>query len=285
MKNYAESVRARLKQIADKEHVRFNYIVTRYLHERFLYRLSKSDYSDHFFLKGGALFFALEGLGARPTKDLDLLGSHISNQPESLKGVFGEILNIGCENDGVLFDVSSLETTEIVKEGNYRGVRIMLNAQLGQIKERVQIDIGFGDVIIPGPMEMEYPTLLDMESPRIQVYSVETMISEKFHAMIVLDEINSRMKDFYDVFVLINKRNIDTDLLKEAIQATFKQRQTLLIEHPGVFEASFGSDAGREAQWTAFLRKSRLEALSFETVHHSLVAVLKPLYDEIRNAG
>lgn len=281
MKNYADSVRARLVELGRRKNVWFNHLVMRFLHERLLYRLSVSKYSENFCLKGGVLVYALEGISARQTRDLDLLGRHYTNDPEVLKKCFAEILSIACESDGVQFDMRVIETGEIVKEGNYRGIRLQFWASLGQIREKMQVDIGFGDVVIPSPVRMRFPTLLDLPAPNIQAYSVETVISEKFHAMTQLGELNSRMKDFYDLYCLLRPGKFDPTVLPVAIFETFKTRGTQLPESDRLFPKDFHSKEDRIKQWTAFLNKSRLPALDFEAVMVHVQTEMKPLIGAI----
>jgi predicted nucleotidyltransferase component of viral defense system len=284
MKNYAESIRAQLMKIANQEGVWFNHLITRYLHERLLYRLSQSQYTDNFCLKGGALFYALEGITARPTKDLDLLGRHVSNDPAHLQKIFLEILALDFQGDGVMFDGASIETTEIVKQGNYKGTRLTVVSRLGQIREKIQIDIGFGDRVIPFPIRMRYPTLLDMPSPDILTYSVETVIAEKFHAMINLGELNSRMKDFYDIFRLLQSEKYDTGILSDAISETFKTRSSEIPTEHAVLLPEFGRDTNRQKQWEIFLMKSRLEPLNFTIIHMYIINVLQPIIQQLNTA-
>jgi len=266
MKNHAQSIRNRLFALGKRENIWFNYLIVRFLHERLLYRLSVSPYADKFCLKGGALLYALEGMSARQTRDLDLLGRNISNEAENIKQCFTKILSIICEEDGVVFDLENLEATEIVKEGNYKGTRLEFWAQLGQIKEKMQVDIGFGDIVIPAPKLMDFPTLLDLPSPRVQAYSVESVIAEKFHAMIYLGEINSRMKDFYDVYHLLRPNKFDPALLRQAIAETFEHRETELPNTTPVFSAIFSQDENRQRLWNVFLKKSKLENIAFDEV-------------------
>lgn len=277
MKNYAASVRAKLTVVANRENVRFQQIVMRFLHERLLYRLAQSRFSENFCLKGGTLFYAMEGLTARPTKDLDLLGRKISNTPEHLGTVFQEICEIVCEADGVVFEKDKIEVSEIVKEGDYRGTRILLSVQLGQIREKIQVDIGFGDKIVPRPVHMIFPVILDLPAPELLCYSIESVIAEKFHAMIALSEINSRMKDFYDLSRLLQPGRYDPETLKSAVKETFQTRQTKYpVAHP-LFTIDFGENAKRQQQWKVFLQKSKLSEIDFREVHRQIWEIMEPI--------
>lgn len=266
MKNPAQSIRNRLVALGKRENIWFNYLIVRFLHERLLYRLSASSYADKFCLKGGALLYALEGVSARQTRDLDLLGRQLSNEPENIKLCFAEILVIPCEEDGVIFDVESLQVSEIVKEGNYKGTRLEFWARLGQIKEKMQVDIGFGDTVIPASILMDFPTLLDLPMPKVHAYSVESVIAEKFHAMIYLGELNSRMKDFYDVYHLLRPEKFDSSVLRQAIIETFENRATEVPKAGSIFLPEFSQNDERQKLWITFLKKSKLAELNFEEV-------------------
>jgi Domain of unknown function (DUF1814). len=281
MSNNIESIKARLKNISQQWNKNHQLTLTRFFQERFLFRLSRSKYRKHFFLKGGVLIYVLEGNLSRPTLDLDLLANKINADPKNIAHAFMEICNIEC-GDGVIFNPNSIETDEITKEGNYSGVRVKVAANLGNIKQRMQIDIGFGDVIVPGPIEMKYPTFLDMEAPEILAYSVESLVAEKFEAMIDLAELNSRMKDFYDLYRILIGNKYDAGLLKEAIFQTIKTRGTKLPEVHSLFQSDFHENSKRKIQWKAFLRKSKLdEDLSFEEVMRVIKVELKPVYDSL----
>lgn len=279
MKDYAASIRAKLYKLSQSEGIWFNFLTTRYFHERLLFRLSRSQYADNFCLKGGALLYALEGISARQTRDLDLLGRRISNLPASIGACLTEILALDFEEDGVLFDIQTLTTSEIVKEGNYHGVRVEVVGQLGQIREKLQIDIGFGDAIVPAPVLMLYPTLLDLPGPEILAYSVESVIAEKFHAMVYLGELNSRMKDFHDLYRLLQPGKFDEGVLVQALSETFKTRQTDMPADPVVFSPTFPEDENRIRLWQSFLAKSRLDEIPLEEVVSHIRTVLLPLIE------
>ena len=281
MKNNITSIKARLKDISRTWNKSHQLTLTRYFQERLLFRLSKSKYKEHFLLKGGVLIYALQGEASRPTLDLDLLARKISAEEGEIKNIFQDICSIE-HTDGVLFKPDGIRVEEITKEGSYSGTRVKVMATLGNIKQWMQIDIGFGDVIVPGPVEMEYPTFLDMESPAILAYSTESLVAEKFEAMIDLAELNSRMKDFYDLYKILSGRNYNPKLLTEAIQQTIKNRSTPLSENHSLFQDAFYTNTRRNTQWAAFLRKSKLEEdLTFEEVMAVIKGELKPIYDFI----
>jgi predicted nucleotidyltransferase component of viral defense system len=279
------SIKSRLTNIAQKEKQTYQLILIRYFTERLIYRLSISDFKNHFCLKGGALLYAFENETSRPTMDLDLLGLHISNEQVKLTSVFKTISEIVCEEDGVLFLSEAIQTSVLQKEGRYSGVRLKIEGRLGNIKQILQIDVGFGDVVTPAPIEMTYPTLLPMPSPQIMAYSVETVIAEKFEAMINLAAQNTRMKDFYDVYKLLNSNNYRTDILAEAISNTFKQRATLIVDNPVVFTQEFAENSNRQIQWNAFLKKMNkhvvFEEVDFKVVMAVIIERLKPIYGEL----
>lgn len=248
-----------------------------------LYRLSKSGFKNNFCLKGGALLYALEGDQSRPTLDLDLLGMRITAEQARMWDAFAEVCSILYEDDGVEFHPDSISTAEITKEGKYPGVRLKILAQLGNIRQNLQIDIGFGDIITPEPVLMQYPVILDLEAPEIQAYSVETVIAEKFEAMIDLGELNSRMKDFYDLYRLLQPGKFDPNILREAIKSTFGNRKTPYIEGHSFFQENFATDERRLVQWAAFIRKSRLEMIEFQVVHKVIRDMLEPIYRTLQN--
>ena len=275
----ATSIRAKLLNIARKEKIAFQVILLRYIHERFLYRLSISKYKNNFFLKGGNFIYAIEGLLARPTKDIDLLGQDIFNDMDNLKNAIVEIANTKCKEDFVIFNTKTISIEPITEKNLYNGVRLKLNASFDTTKQNIQIDIGFGDTIIPKPTTLDYPTLLpDVPAPKLTVYTLETVIAEKFHAMVVLSSLNSRMKDFYDVYNLLTKHTINYKTLEKAITNTFLMRETTLTNEHALFTDDFKNDPKRLQMWNVFLKKINVkEALSFQTVMQTITEQLKPI--------
>ena len=259
IKNIGKSIRTRLLNLAKEEKQEYMKVLVRYLHERLLFRISASPYKSHFLLKGSSLLFALDGFKARPTIDIDLLGERISNDRENLKEVFQKVCAIECEDDGVTFDAASLELEPIAVEKKYPGTCVKVMAHL---------DIGFGDVVTPYPLSLDYPLLLpDVPAVELYAYSLETLIAEKFHAMVDRDESNSRMKDFFDVYQLFTNHEIDRELLAEAIVSTFKNRSTPYRENLALFTDKFAEDATRNIWWKAFLKKIRWkEQIGFSVV-------------------
>ena len=282
-KGNAISIKTRLKNISNFENVSYQYIIIRYFHERLLYRIVNSAYANHFFLKGGALLYAIEGLHIRPTVDIDMLAKHISADKEQIKQVFQEICSIEYGDDCVFFDIDSIETSEISEDTKYGGVRVLVVAGLDTIRQRLQIDIGFGDVITPAPAQVTYPVLLDeLAKPEIKAYPIETVVAEKFQAMIAFGTFNSRMKDFFDVYILLNNRNIDEDNLREAILQTFKNRNTDFVKEHELFSKNFCNP--RQVMWNAFLRKMKISCeMDFETVLKTILERLYPIYCALSN--
>ena len=258
IKNTGKSIRTRLLNLSRKEGVDYMKVLVRYLHERLLFRISASPYKSHFLLKGSSLLFALDGFKARPTIDIDLLGERISSDSDTLKAVFLKICSIECTDDGVFFDGKSLELEPIAMEKKYPGTCVTVVAHLDTIVQQISIDIGFGDVVTPYPLSLDYPLLLpDVPSVELYAYSLETLIAEKFHTMVDRDESNSRMKDFFDVYQLFNNHEIDRNVLAEAIVSTFRNRNTAYKETLMLFTDTFAADATRNALWQSFLKKIR----------------------------
>lgn len=254
------SVRARLLNISKNygEKDGFMKLLVRYLHERLIYRISVSKYRENFFLKGGSLLFAYNGMKGRPTQDIDFLAAKISRDAARLKEIFAEICQIECEEDGVIFDAASIRTAEITQERKYPGTRVIIVAHLDTIVQQISADIGFGDVIVPAPVDLDYPVFLDTTPPiSIKAYSLETVVAEKFHAMVEKDTENSRMKDFFDCYqILKNQSNlIDEAVLEDAIRATFENRDTVIADNLQLFTDAFSNDDFRNSLWKNFLKK------------------------------
>jgi predicted nucleotidyltransferase component of viral defense system len=275
------SVRARLLSISQKEKRSFDSILLLYIQERILYRLSISEYCEKFILKGGLLMFMLTEYKGRPTKDIDLLAEQISNDKESIRKVFSNICKIQIDDDGLVFNANEIDLEDIKKDAEYQGVRVKLNCFLGNAKKIVQLDIGFGDIVVPGAQIMECPVLLDMKSPKIKIYSLESIISEKFQAMISLSVSNSRMKDFYDIFVILNTNNFDGRKLQEAVIQTLQRRYTVIEKENIIFTEEFIDDQNRIKMWNAFLRKINAKDIQFDKVMSNIIKFLKPIYDAI----
>ena len=275
------SVKTRLLNIAKKEGIAFQVLIFRYLHERFLYRLSVSEYRNSFFLKGGALLYVYEGILTRPTKDLDLLGENVPNDLTEVKDIFHEIAQLETD-DAVWFDSNTIKTEAIKENEKYEGVRVYMDGGFHTVKNRIQIDIGFGDVTVPKAKIIEYPILLSGTSPiKIQAYSVESVIAEKLHAMVLLAYANSRMKDFYDIHILLRSKQVNKVILTESIRATFQRRNTKIPEKILLFETAFGSNENLNLLWNQFLKKNKLE-LNVE--FKDIIAEIKTEFGTILNS-
>src|SRR6202166_382663 len=212
--------------------------------ERFLYRLAKSPYSDRFVLKGALLLTAWRAPQTRATMDIDLEG-RVNNQLDHIKEVVGTVCEVDVEPDGIAFNRASIEVSRIKEDADYEGVRVQFHATLAKARIPMQIDIGFGDVIVPAPTEVEYPTLLDFPAPMLQAYPKETVIAEKLEALTKLGLLNSRMKDYYDLALLSRMYSFEGENLIEAIIATFRHRGTSIEAEPAGLTEAFYADPAR----------------------------------------
>jgi len=275
------SIKEKLKNVAKREGKPFDYLLTLYLIERFLYRLSISRYADKFVLKGGVLLYTILDEKARATKDVDMLARELNNSLEDFSDILREICMMESD-DALFFDVETLSTERIKEDAAYEGVRVKISAFLDRTKKVLQMDIGFGDIVVPGAVRMEYPSLLEMEQPVIQAYSIESVIAEKFEAMIFLAEFNSRMKDFYDICSLANLYDFEGAVLQSAITSTFMQRKTKLLVEPAIFTEEYKVSEEKNRQWDAFKRRiASTNEWSFEDVIGILVTFLQPIYDAV----
>ncbi len=276
IKNYGHSVKSKLLNISHETGLSYQLLIVRYLQERLLYRLSISKYRDNFFLKGGALLYAYERFDARPTVDIDFLGNSLSRDIEHVKNVFAEISQIACEGDGVIFD-ATIDAQEISLNKQYNGVRLHITSHIDTIEQVISMDIGFGDVVTPEAQLLEYPLLVEsLPSVVIRAYSLETVVAEKFQAMVELGANNSRMKDFFDVYRILANYNIDDDMLQQAINATFKNRHTTVSDGIPLFQPAFADDVMRNRFWEGYLRKIKWnEKIEFKEVWSFIMDRLK----------
>jgi len=280
IKNIAASVKERLRNISTQTGKEYQSVLRQYMQERFLYRLSKSLYADNFILKGALLFIAHDISRSRPTKDIDFLGSSISNDMDEIAEIIKEILKVVCV-DGLRFEAKKIESENIVEDGDYHGVRIKFYAYLENSRERIQIDIGFGDRITAGPIGIDFPTLLDFPSPHIKVYSIESAVAEKFEAIVSLLLETSRMKDFYDILFFANHYKFKLDLLKEAMLTTFQHRDTDIEKRIAIYKDKFKTDEQLQKFWTAFLDRNKLTAENnFAAVVERLYSFIEPIFSE-----
>jgi len=281
-KDVAHSIRQRLQQIARTSGRPFQEIFQYFVMERFLYRVSRSRYADKFVLKGALMFTAWKAAEFRPTRDIDFLGK-TGNDRDEIAAAFREICENETEPDGLRFDAASLEANVIKEDADYEGVRVTFVAYLEKARFAMQIDVGFGDVTIPDPLMTEYPTLLELPAPRLKGYSRETVVAEKFEAMTKLGMLNSRMKDFFDLWSLSRQFDFDGATLARAIEATFRHRGTEVIAVPTALTQEFAADATKQTQWTAFVRKTRLAEApgDLAAVIEALARFLSPVAEAV----
>ena len=270
-------MRARLLDRARAERSDFQILLTRYALERLLYRLGVSPHRNRFILKGAMLFMTWVADPFRPTRDLDLLGSG-DNGAEAIAETFRAICAQPVADDGVTFDVAALDAAPIREEVEYGGVRVRTTATIAGARIPIQVDIGFGDAITPAPVEIDYPTLLDAPAPHLRAYPVETVVAEKFEALVTLGMANSRLKDFYDLWLVAQTFKFGRSALSDAVQRTFERRGTALpADIPVGLTDEFA--VARAAQWRAFLTRERMAAApeGFTTVIADLQGFLMPL--------
>jgi predicted nucleotidyltransferase component of viral defense system len=260
VKNIAASVRQRLYNRAKEWGENFNLLISRYAVERLLYRLSQSPYANEFVLKGAQLFYVWTNSPHRTTRDVDLLRRGNMAIP-ALEAIFRKICRqVVEEPDGMVFFPDTVHGEEIREQAEYRGARIRFTYQLGEARGTLQVDVGFGDVLTPPPKIVEFPSLLEFPAPRLKAYQRETVVAEKFQAVVTLGIGNSRMKDFYDLSMLANEFHFDGETLSRAIEATFRRRKTALpSEAPLALSPDFAEDQIKQKQWQGFLNKNRLQ--------------------------
>lgn len=286
-KNIIASIRQRLLNRAKSDQRPFSELLQYYAMERFLYRLSQSAHAQHFILKGALMLRVWlsplsNHVSSRPTMDIDMLGK-TSNDEFNIILQIKEILNVEVEPDGLAFDPTSIQSEKITEDANYQGVRLLFRGTLGTARINMQIDIGFGDIVHPTPEESELPTILNLTAPRLLCYSRESTIAEKFEAMVKLGKLNSRMKDFYDIWLLSRQFDFDGDQLAKAIQLTFDQRETPLEDKIIAFQESFVTE--KQVQWTAFYRRLKQDHIprTFTEVVTQIECFLKPVVDAARH--
>jgi len=280
IKDMAASVRTRLLQKSKEQGKTFDEIMTLYMLERLLYRLSFSQYREQFVLKGGLLLCVLFEDMHRTTKDADLLARQLASQLDIMGDIFRKICSAPY-NDGLTFDSDTLQTVRIKEDADYEGVRVNVVCHMGQAKKVLQVDIGFGDVVVPKPQSMKYPTILDMESPEILAYSIESVIAEKFEAMISLARMNSRMKDFFDIYTISRQFDLDGRVVYEAIFETFQHRGTVYEKDAYAFTDEFKTLPEKNLQWKAYMKRSIHQDLQFEDVMDVVKAFLLPVFESL----
>lgn len=276
------SKHAQLLKIAKAKNLPLDVVLTLYMSERLLYRLSQSALAGKFVLKGGLLLYCLFRETARPTKDIDMLAAGLPNDPAELAELFRQVCSMEFP-DGVRFDPNSIKS-EVIREGAaYQGVRLSVVGTLGKARGKVQLDIGYHDVVVPDPIPMTYPVFLDDPAPVLSAYSLESVIAEKFEAMVLLGEVNSRMKDIYDIHLLACRKDFSGLTLSNAVSRTIQRRQTKCPEHLPVFQNGFAADPARLRQWQGFLNSIGAQFLTLPAVMDLLRIFLSPLYDAHRS--
>jgi predicted nucleotidyltransferase component of viral defense system len=281
------SIQVRLARRAKITGLDPNLVLVRFGLERFLYRLSKSPHADRFVLKGALLMLVWLGETIRPTRDGDLLGFG-DLSARALTQILEEVCSVGVEPDGLEYLPASIRVVPIRPENAYGGMRATLHGRLGKARLRVQLDVGIGDAVIPEPEWLEYPSLLDFPRPRLKAYRPETTIAEKLHAMVVLGEANSRMRDFFDIFALAERLPFEGRRLAEAVRATFERRRTTIPEvTPLALRPAFAALTDKQAQWQGFLRKNGLSSapVEFGEVVARLAEFLAPVIAASRRAS
>lgn len=279
LRNIGASIRDRLLNKARAEKLDYNLLLTRYTLERLLYRLSISAHRDSFLLKGALLFDLWFDVPHRPTHDADFLGFGSAEIPR-VEEIFREICRIDVK-DGIEFKPDSVKAAEIRKEANYAGVRVMLLGLLDSARCPAQIDIGFGDAVVPGPEEALYPIILsDMPEPYLRAYPRYTVVAEKLEALTSLGMLNSRMKDFFDLWVLAKYSDFEGEILSRAIAATFERRRTPFPSGvPIGLSDEFVTDAPKGRQWQAFQRKNAIDPMPLAEVIADLRTFLLPVLE------
>jgi predicted nucleotidyltransferase component of viral defense system len=283
----SQSVFDRLKNRSKATREDFGYLRQRYAAERFLYRLSSSPYTQNLILKGGMLLLVLQsGQAHRVTKDIDFLGSHISRS--NLVQVFSEICQIPCEDDGIVFEANSISYEEITEDADYRGIHLSIGFLLYTARDRLQVDVGFGDVITPAYQMVDFPVLLQTNPiPQVASYNPETLIAEKLEAAAQLGIKNSRMKDFYDLLMLSRSRHFDGKMLTDSVRNTFSTRGTTM-EQPMAFSAEFYEDKDKQKQWKAFMKKVYTQVDKQESLADVIVEIshfLSPILEACRTSS
>lgn len=280
--NTAASVHQRLLNLSKETGRPFNELLVYYGIERFLYRLSVSRHADRFILKGALAMLVWQTPVTRPTRDIDLLGK-TSNDLAAIRGLFAEVCHKTVADDGLVFGSTSVTTEPIAEDADYEGVRVKFQGKLVNARVAMQIDIGFSDVITPAPEEVVYPVLLDQPAPHIKAYNRETAIAEKVEAMVSLGELNSRMKDFFDVWVLAQTHDFDGTILAASVAGTFARRKTPVETSPSCFSDAFTKSPAKAAQWKAFVKNLRAThvPVDFGDVIAAVAAFVRPVLEAI----
>lgn len=285
--NIKQSIHQKLLNQAKSTGQTFEHLLKRYAMERFLYRMSVSPYANDFILKGGLLLACYDVPSSRPTLDIDLQSFYLDHHLERVKTVIHELCQLSVEPDGLRFDETTLVCEALNHLDGYEGVGVHLFCYLGQADIAVKIDIGFSGDLHPAPVLVYYPTLLSMSKPRLRAYRQESVIAEKFEAMIKHDLATSRMKDFYDIWMLSSIFEYDSSELSTAIRETFKHCKREIEANPSVFQEVFANDLGLSQKWRVFLHKNNLTdapkefPMVMEQIKHFLEPVIKGIAQKI----
>ena len=285
VRNVAGSHRAKLLTLARSRGEDFQFLLSRWVVERFLYRLAGSAQKDTFVLKGATLFLAWEGRLHRPTKDLDLLGFGSPDVDDVTRRI-RDVCAVQAD-DGIVFDLGGIRGERIKEDAEYEGVRVRVPASLDGARVSMQIDVGFGDLVDPPPAELTFPVLLPLDAPVVRAYPPEAVIAEKFHAMVILGIANSRMKDFFDIWTLAQTHGFAIETLAGSVRSTFERRRTPLPETvPMALTGEFHEDHSKQTQWAAFGKRLGLRDLSpLPLIGGQIAAFLMPVLGAIRAAN
>lgn len=275
-RNLSESIRQRLKNLAKLKNRPFDEILRYFAMERFLYRLSISSYVDRFYLKGGLMLKVWDETEHRATMDIDLL-ARTSNNIENISSIISDVVSISCEDDAITFNTEKLQLRESQLIGHYHGVTVSFSSKLFTSNIPILIDIGFNDLIIPEPRRLHFPTLLDMPKPVLLGYTHETVIAEKLESIVKLALINTRMKDFYDIWIVLKQYDVDMENLKEALLKVFQNRGTY-FKYPTAFTEEFYNDKKVITRWENFLFSMGKEPISFKGVIDEISEKLNYLF-------
>ena len=282
LQNVSASVHQRLLNIARKTDRPFDEVLQYFAMERFLYRLGQTDHVDSFVLKGALLFRIWDTPDSRATRDIDLL-AYLDNSPDNLATIIRDVCAIDSVDDGLEFDPNTVKAQRIREGADYEGVRIRFRGQLGNARIHMQVDVGFGDLIHPKAAQASYPTLLDLPAPKLRIYPPETVVAEKAEAMVHLGSLNSRMKDFYDVWRMSQQFDFLGHDLCEAVKGTFQNRNTEIIEFDDLV-ADLLDNENFDKQWTAFLRRSALtDREDFPQVLTAIGEFLSPVFSSVKS--
>ncbi|MBT5218915.1 MAG: nucleotidyl transferase AbiEii/AbiGii toxin family protein [Woeseia sp.] len=279
-RNSPASVRQRLLNIAREQDRVFEVVLVTYGLERLIYRLSISAHRDSFVLKGGMLVTLWIGDENRVTRDADFLGFGDASE-DHLISVFSQIMRQPAD-DGLVYDIDRLTAEAIREAQQYGGIRLKTVANLGKTQIPVAIDIGFGDAMTTPDYTIEYPTLLDMPVASVRAYSPATVVAEKFHALVSLGLVNSRMKDYFDLWAILNILSIEASEIDAAMRATFERRETdVPAATPVGLTRQFSTDRLKVQQWSAYTASIGLEDLSLENATGLIRAILGPVCERL----